>query len=256
MKIDRVILALTDNSIYSGFWELVSEVWLKNFDITPTLFFYGDEDKFNSIPCDFGEKYHLNFIPDVCVNPKRDWACTWGLFYGASLFPDDTCMTCGIDQLPLSNLIFDELSKYYSEDKYLIGFADAYPQEHDWYVSSHHIAKGSLYKSILEIDDSWEKEAKKVFGFRHNYKLYSSSDFWGLDEQHSSYLLKNKENVIKVNTLFHNIVVPNRIDRSFLYNIDLDNLKSGNYSEMHCPRPFDQYADLLYLIKSNIPKYV
>ena len=160
------------------------------------------------------------------------------------MFPDETCITCGIDQIPFSNLILNELLKYYSEDKYLIGFADVYPEENDWYVSSHHLAKGSLYKSLLNIEDSWEKEVKKVFTFRNKYKLYPGSDYWGLDEKHSSFLLnRNPEKLVLCKNIFHDLLLPNRIDRSDLRQIDISKLRRGCYSEIHAPRPFSKYLD-------------
>jgi hypothetical protein len=108
-NLDRVILVLSDNLLYEGFWEYSSKFWKNKFGVKPTLFFYGNQKniKFDR---NIGEVYDLPFVEEACVNPHRDWACTWGLFYGSSLFENDICMTCGIDQAPLSDSFFKSYS--------------------------------------------------------------------------------------------------------------------------------------------------
>ena len=254
--VDRVIMVLTDNKLYENFWEFSSKFWINKFGIKPTLFVYG---KINNISLkrNIGEVHDLPFVPEVSVNPSRDWACTWGLFYGASLFPNDVCMTIGIDQAPLSNKFLNHIAHYDYDKDYVVGHSDAYHNP-NWFVSSHHFAKGSVYKKALCIEDSWEAEVKKVFAYRNDFgKMYDGDDFWGLDELYSTMQLKKYEHTKAHTGLFHEITYPNRIDRNGLnFPPDIERLRAGGYSELHAFRPFHHLADTMNLIYDNTPSYI
>ena len=134
MKVDRVILGLTDNNIYSDFWNVFSPVWRLKYNIIPTLIFVGSDEGYNNqnVSDEFGDIIKVNSVPEVVVSEKLDWSVTWALFWAASQFPDDTIMTCGIDQLPLSSWFFEGLSKW-NDEQYVIGFGDAY-KDYDQYT--------------------------------------------------------------------------------------------------------------------------
>jgi len=249
----RVILVLTDNPLYADFWPYVANIWKNKFGVIPTLFFYGNGwEKYNLDV--HGEVYHLPFVPEVSINPARDWACTWGLFYGASKFENDICITCGIDQAPLSDYFFKTISHYDFNKDYVVGLSDARP---DWFFSSHHVAKGKIYKQALQIDNSWEIEVKKVFAARNNYsQIYMGGDYWGLDELHSTFLLKSSPHLKRHTGVYHQYLLPNRIDRGYQPTYDINRLKAGGYSELHAPRPFKDYKEYLQTISDNIPSYL
>ena len=245
---------LSDNLLYEGFWEYCSKFWINKFGIKPTLFFYGDQ-KDIKVNRSIGEVYDLPFIKEVSVNKKRDWACTWGLFYGASLFNEDICMTCGIDQAPLSDVFFKDIKKYNYNIDYVIGLSEAYNND-NWFVSSHHVAKGKIFKRALNIDDNWEKEVNKVFSFRNKYgNMYGGNDFWGLDELYSSEIL-NKYEFLKKHTGIHKYLYNNRIDRGYNMNLDINKLINKGYSELHSPRPYKNYSNFLELIYNNTPSFI
>lgn len=256
MKIDRAIMVLSDNPIYEGFWEYSSKFWSNKFGIKPTLFIYGD---FKKIKIDYnaGEVYKLNYVADVSVNSERDWACTWGLFYGASQFANEVCMTCGIDQAPLSNKFLNDLEKYDYEDNYVVGFSDGYCDlntRQKVYPSSHHVAKGKTYKRVYNIENVWENEVRKVFQHRNNY-AGTNHDFWGLDEAHSSFLLQSEPNLIQHVSNFNTNYLPYRIDRGNNMSYNKELLKSGYYLEVHANRPFAQHKDVLEEIYNLTPTY-
>lgn len=258
-NLDRVILVLSDNPEYEGFWEYASKFWKNKFGVKPTLFFYGEPKKIK-IDTSAGDVFFLNKVPEVTVNEKRDWACTWGLFYGAAQFDNEICMTCGIDQAPLSDIFFKTISNYDYDNKYIIGSADAHRSD-DWFISSHHIAKGKLFKQIYGILPSWEDEVKKVFTFRNSYGgmygLYHGKvDYWGLDEKHSSFILKNNPNVIKHTKVYHEYIYPNRLDRGYNMNVDVQRLQASGYSELHAPRPFSENKQVLDLIYEHTPSFI
>ena len=240
MNIDRVILGLNNNKTYTGFWNPISYIWKTQYNITPTLMFVGTEKqiKENNLSNKYGDIIVLPIINEVVVNPNRDWSTTWAFFYGTTLFSDDICMICGIDQCPLSN-IFKDLVEEYADDKYVVTFSDAYLTGVT-FPSSHHVAKGALFKEILEIDDDWELELKKIFSLKHTYDL-PDNDFWCLDEVHSSAMLKKSSNpnIIFAQKFLHQWTEfkIDRSGRSIDYN--LNKLKSGYYSEIHMPRPYE-----------------
>jgi hypothetical protein len=253
-KIDRAILVLSDNPLYEGFWEYSSKFWANKFGIKPTLFFYGEEKRIK-VDKTIGEVYNLPFVESVCVNPNRDWTCTWGLFYGASMFPDETCITCGLDQAFLSDKFFKEISGYDFEKDYVVGLSDAYNRD-DWLVSSHHVAKGRIFKEALSIDGDWKTEVEKVFSSRHKYgDMYGGGDFWGLDELYSSEKLTAYPNLKKHKNFFQ-YLRDNRLDREINLSVNLERLQSGGYSEIHCPRPYKNYSEFLETIYQNAPCFL
>lgn len=244
MKIDRIIFCLNNNPTYTGFWNINSRIWAEKYDLKPTLFFVGEEEEFNSLNLskNFGEVFFLpNLKQDLTNGSKRNWIVTWSLFYGiAKFFPDDVCLTSGIDQIPLGNHIFELANKY--SNKYLISFSDAYNNREDLFPSSHHIASGIDFKNIFEISDNWEEEILKVYASREKYKTINQ-DFWGLDEAYSSEMIikKRSDNIVLVKDFFSDWS-NRRIDgrrNGMSYNRDL--LKSGFYSELHALRPYEQY---------------
>jgi len=249
--IDRVILVLNDNPTYLDFWEYSSRIWRNNFGVNPTLFFVGEPP---TRPTEqFGEVHVLPEVNEVIANRARDWSVTWALFWGASQFKNDICITHGIDQAPLSDRFFKSIEKYDFNKDYVIGLADAYNNP-DWYVSSHHVATGSTFKKALSIKDEWEEEVKSVFSFRNNYgHMYNTGDFWGLDELHSSFLLKGFPD-LKLHNGFKDLR-SRRIDRAYAPHFDKNLLKEGYYSEIHAHRPYSQYKDFLDEISNLCPIY-
>lgn len=242
MKIDRVVFCLNSNPLYRNFWNVFSRVWKDKFDITPTLLFSGSEEELRAqeLSEQYGEIIRLNPVPEVVVDPTLDWSITWALFWGPTLFPEDVCLTSGIDQLPLSDM-FMKLIKDIPEDDYVVGFSDAYTGcSH--FPSSHHVAKGKNYKKIYDIDSSWENEVKKVFKSAKTRHTNLPSNLWGLDELYSSEVLRShpefpeKVHLIKE---FHTSWNPRRLCRSRLWGWDKAALKNGEYSELHAPRPYN-----------------
>jgi hypothetical protein len=251
IPIDRVILVLNDNPLYLDFWNYSSKIWKVNFGVTPTLFFVGKPSI--KLTEQFGEVYILPEVNEVIVNRSRDWSVTWALFWGAAQFKDDVCITHGIDQAPLSDRFFKSIKKYDFNKDYVIGLADAYSIP-NWYVSSHHIAKGSIFKEALSVQDRWQDEVKSVFSYRNNYgSMYNTGDFWGLDELHSSFLLKNFPD-IKLHSGFKDLSL-RRIDRAYHSSFNPDLLSQGYYSEIHAHRPYIKYKIFLDKISDLCPIY-
>jgi len=43
MKIQKAIMSVDDNPLYSDFWSLVSMVWKNRFNIDPVLIYFGSD---------------------------------------------------------------------------------------------------------------------------------------------------------------------------------------------------------------------
>lgn len=259
-KVNRVILALTRNKNYTGYWNYVSEIWATKFGVIPTLIFYGDpgEKELCNLSEAYGEIVCLPRIPEVTLNLEREWACTWGLFFGASLYCDEICMLSGIDQIPLGGLFFDHLQKVPSwPDKYAIGFGDAYQGTH--FPSSHHVARGSKFREIYDLNPCWQIEVTKVFSTRWRWACVME-DAWCLDEAYSSSLLAQR---IKQHQDVHPMDIfwrhwhPNRLEReTVLTDMHFDGISKGQFSEWHGLRPFERNDPaVLERLKATIPVY-
>lgn len=260
MKVDRVIFCLNNNPVYTGFWNPFSRAWRKKYDILPTLMFVGTQEELasNNLSEEYGEIYRLDPVKEVIVDPSLDWSTTWALFYGASMFKQQVSLTMGIDQLVLTNDIFDFLleSKERVEDKYIIALADAYKDLPGIYPSSWHIASGANYKEIYNIDDDWRTEVTKVFSQRKKYPRLPSN-FWALDEAYSSDLVnqyiekKDNEKILFMN-IFHKLWRPRRLDRGGVLKYNRSSLQSGEYSEIHSPRPYEEYEEYFSKLISDL----
>lgn len=263
-RVNRVIFALTPNPVYAGYWNVVSQVWRAKFGVTPTLMLNCADEELESfrstLSQEHGEILHAPSVPSVVLNKNRDWSCTWSLFWGASLFPDDICMLSGIDQLPLGGMFFDHLRQVPRwDERYVVGFGDAY--EHAYYPSSHHVAKGSLFKDIYDIKDSWEAEVVRVFNTASSYTGIDPKDKWGLDEEYSSSLLQARMRAqpgqVAVMDIFWKKWHPRRLERGSSIDFHtLASLAEGNLSEWHMPRPFETVNPAaLSVVESTIPVY-
>ncbi|TXH14394.1 MAG: hypothetical protein E6R03_09355 [Hyphomicrobiaceae bacterium] len=231
----------------------MAKVW-RGFGFEPTLSFLGTESERKELRLEeHGEVVTLD--PSFGARRAvRDWRVTWGLFYAASLFPVDICMTHGIDQIPLSRY-FDSL--FLCPDKYVVGLADAYGSD-SIFPSSHHVAVGELFKSELEVENRWEDEITKVEKYGEEHKsefslpFFDQRTFWGLDEIRSSSLLLRSPSADLKQGIFHSVLRQNRLDRGTSLHYDPRRLLEGGYSEIHCPRPILPHTRYIETLLSGI----
>ena len=262
-RIDRVIIALTANPVYTGFWNYVAGVWRNKFHVKPTLIFYGSDAEFEAFhrTAALGDFVHLPRVDAVTLNREREWACTWGLFYGAAQFPDEVCMLAGIDQVPLNGAFLDRIRPL-AADHYLVGLADAYAPANNpdaIYPSSHHVAQGCVFRKVFDLETSWPDEVQKVFASRSAY--YLPDDGWGLDEAYSSQVLRKRARTVGdvefCNTFwvfFHTTRLWRGKDR--LDCMDFEGIRAGRYSEWHADRPFEgNDPAALERLAQSIPEY-
>jgi hypothetical protein len=257
-KIDRVIMALTNNQNYIGFWNYTSKIWKTKFGITPTLFFYGTIEEMDNLNFskEYGEIFLLPRCESVTACKDLDWACTWGLFYGASKFTEDICMLVGIDQIPLNTYFFDQWKNIENvKQKYVIGFSDAYADPDNlpngvYFPSSHHIACGQKFREIYDINENWFLELTKVYSLKNNYYIPSSCG-WGLDEAHSATILNQRRRThgdVYLMKIFQSYWKHHRLDRSNMNQfetVNIEDIKNKKYCEFHAARPFEANNQVL-----------
>lgn len=262
MKIDRVILTLNNNPKYFNFWNIISKVWKTRFDIHPTLIFHGNKD--DIINNGLSETYGTIIVQPPLKYTSDIWILTWSLFYYTKFFPNDTLITMGIDQCPLSDYFLKQI-KDIPDDEYIMCISDAYGN--DWTESgscpsSYHIAKGKTFNYIYNFENSFEGEIKKIEAneFCKNGPFAKNrSPKWGMDELYSTYILRNlkKSGYSKIKCLneFKELQA-RRIDRADLPQfLNIKNLQDGNYIEAHLPPVESKYENMIKIIAENINFY-
>jgi hypothetical protein len=234
MKVNRVLLALNSNPVYTKFWNFVAPLWADKFDIKPTLIFFGNDDDI--------DRNNLNTSYDIIKienNSYGRWSIPWSLFWLASRFPNDICMTCGIDEIPLSFDFFNKISSI-SDDKFIIGLSDAYngykidtlsyynTSTNVLYPSAYVVSKGLKFKEIFKIEDDFISELSKVEKNKINYHV-PTNDLWGIDECYYSDMIFKYDNPGDIIYLdYYKTFGPRRLYES---NFDINLLKNGYYSE-------------------------
>ena len=242
MKIDRVIFCLNENPLYADFWNIVSRVWAEVYKVTPTLAFVGPKSSIKKLNLseEYGEIYQID---PTKTNDK--WEVTWSFFYLPTLFPDDVCMTSGIDQLPLGNTLFLDAVSKVEGDKFFVGFGDAYGNSQR-YPSSHLVGKGRVFKEIFSIGDSFDAEIKKIR--RH----FSNNPRWGADEIYAGPFLRRNSKVVFAD--FFPTWAKKRLCRSKNLQYDLEGLKNKRYSEGHLPRPYRKHKEYIDKLVEDVLK--
>lgn len=253
MKIDRVLIALNNNKVYTRYWNIVAPVWKEEFGIEPTMIFIGTEEEFDS------NGFDARFEMLRFDLPSDRWLIPWSLFWLATQFPEEVCMTCGVDQIPLSNGFFEEIEGI-DREKYIVGFSDAYngykegtlsyfnTNTNVMYPSAYNAALGRKYKEILAIEDDLMEEISKV---RHSASKYSiTEDLWGLDECYLSDMISqySKREEIVMLDYYNRVFGPTRLYENS--SIDVNLLRSGYYSEftskIHSPADLTKLLSIRY----------
>lgn len=269
MKINRVILACNNNSLYYDFWNPLSKVYKEKFGIIPTLIFLGTVDELKK--CNISDEYGEVVL--LAPNPKYPTAsqCTLALFWYTQFYEDEVCFINGIDQVPLSGLFIKDLIKDISEEAYVMMIADAcnpdWTDEKGVSPSSYHIAKGKKFKEIFSFQDNFINDVDKIYNsgileeyLNHNPSGYQSEFYkWGIDETYFSYKLRNYKGDIKIESLQKfKLLSERRIEcyRSFETPYDFLKLKNGWYSEAHLCRPFANHTNYILTMFNNINFYL
>jgi hypothetical protein len=263
MKIDRVLLATNNNPTYYEFWNPLSKLYKTHFDIQPTLIFSGSEEELRSI--DLSTKYGDVIRQDIVSSKNVQWTTTWLPFYYTKLFPNEVCLTNGIDQIPLGSEFLIDIIKGISQDKYVMLIDNAYQissGEIDWRLggkcpSAYHVAKGSVFNSVYKFSDTFQEEIAKI----ESLPLQPMwENYWGLDEAYSSNVLFQKQHDLDIIGLsrFETLLDGKRIDchRELEVPFDVSALQNNMYVECHACRPYSKHYLYLDDLINNIPKFI
>tara|TARA_R100001129_G_scaffold141477_1_gene102704 strand:+ start:2918 stop:3706 length:789 start_codon:yes stop_codon:yes gene_type:complete len=242
MKLDRVVFALNSNPLYSGMWDIVSEVYSKKTSLIPTLLFVGTQDELEKeINFNFGEVYLLPKYEEFISNPSLDWTVTWSLYWGISnLFPNDFCLTSGMDEIPLSSALWDMIEPI-DDSKFVVGLGPHPYGSHKLIGSGQNSGKGSTYKKIFDIKDDLYEELKRIWDLKEKLPRANliGGSWWGLDEDYISTKVYNNSDVHFLDQDWvNNNLQSKKICRSrdgFGYNAELIN--NGFYWTAHMVRP-------------------
>lgn len=260
MKITRVILASDSNEIYSQFWNPISKIYKENFDIHPTLVFFGTYNQSRELGLSeaHGDIHYQKPVLDHHIG----WQTTWSLFWWMKKFPEDTFIIMGIDQVPLSKHLIEVVPAQYDEDSYLMLADNGYDPQH-WSKpsgvspSSYHIVKGSVAQKIYGFEDTFDAEIHKVASSGIP-AYYGEEKRWGLDESYSSHKLRQyRDSGGKIHSasMFKDIC-QNRIEccRTKETPYDEGRLKNGWYWDAHLCRPVSDHKQYIEKLLSLIPK--
>lgn len=259
MKIDRVILTSNNHPNYYHFWNIVSKIYKENFNIIPTLIWFGKEEEFNDL--DLDKTYGEVIFQDPHPNYQVGWQTTWGLFYFTKFFEDEVCLTMGIDQIPLSNFFVKDLIENIDSEKYVTLIDDAYNTH--WTLdngvspSAYHIGKGKTFNKIYNFEDDFFSEVEKVYKTKDAF-WSTGEDKWGIDESYSSKKMRNYENRNEIISLSKfKLLQQKRIDcyRNLEPKYDLNLLANGFYSEIHLCRPYTNHKEYIDNLTNKIPIY-
>ena len=243
MKPDIIVHSSDSNPFYLEFWPLVSKVWKLRFNIDPILVFIGDEDVV--IDETYGKVIRMKPVPNVPVYLQ----CQWVRFWIPSQFPEKVCLLSDIDMFPISRSYFIDQLTTIPDTQYV-----HLNPNHKFIPVCYHVAKGSLFKKVLELDDSWELSIQSLYqkNMGHDCFIDDPTNLilkdklqWGADEEYTT----NKIREYQDQSIFTFLPrTHGRLDRSYWHwnpsEIDLD-----KYADAHSIRPYSNY-------KANIDSLV
>jgi hypothetical protein len=232
MKIQKAIMSVDDNPLYSDFWLPVSKVWKKRFDIEPVLIYFGSKELDNS----HGEVIYVKPIEGVPLYLQTQWARFWY----TSLEPDTTFVVSDIDMFPISKKYFVKQIADINGDKYVHLNGDVRP-----ICVCYHVARGETFKRVLNLAGTFQQSLAELYQFDGNMaSITSHMGFpqWGLDEAYSTkkiFEYGEKDDLVFLSRYSHPAWA--RIDRSsWGYSADILR-EEEHYIDSHSLRPYSLY---------------
>jgi hypothetical protein len=233
MKIDIAIHSSDINPFYFDFWKIVSRIWRTKFNVLPILV-YIDENHDVEIDQTYGTVFKLKPIKGIEISLQ----CLWVRYWVTSQFPDKICILSDIDMLPISKKYFIDQIAGIDDDKYIhLNPAPGY------LASCYHVAKGSNFKKVLDLDDSWETSITRLNSMKLGYTHAVEKNVflgWGSDEIFATDRILNKYPVKEIFVFLSRS--HERIDRSN-WNYTVDEILNDKYADSHSIRPYSEHKD-------------
>jgi len=226
MKIDYALTACDSNPEYYEFWPLVSKVWKEHIGIEPVLIFVGDEIPNEIKDCKYGQVIKFEPFEGISTASQSQFIRLWY----TQLFKDKTLITTDIDMFPLSKWYFTEQIKSLDEDLFvMLGVKE------NWYNICYNIAKGSVFKEVLDLKDDFEDTLKPYYEWMER----EGHNIWFTDEVYLTEKVRAQEES-RVKRLIRPAM--NRIDRGN-WNYNPAMVKLGIYYDSHSLRPYKKYKN-------------
>ena len=241
MRIEYAIHSSDSNSMYLDFWPVVSKIWKLRFGVTPVLV-YIDENHDIDIDDTFGEVVKYKPVDGIPLYLQTLWVRYW---YPTQK-PNNICILSDIDMLPLSKPYFVDQIENIPNDFYV--HLNSCIQDYGTLPSCYHVAKGSKYKEVLQLHDSWEDSINHLHSLNKGHdpggdEFAGGKDSWFADETYATekvveYCMKNKNEGTA-------LILRNgyrRIDRSS-WSYDINLLMEDYYHDSHSIRPYKEHKE-------------
>ena len=242
MKIDKVIMSCDDKRYYLDFWESVSKVWKNKFGIHPVLILFGDKKTLN-VSEEFGTVIEFPTNPNILPHIQAQWARYWF----PCTEPDTTWLISDIDMFPMSKNYFIDSLNGVPNNSFINLNANG-----DYFPACYNGGKGSTFKEVLELPDTWEQsiqqihERSKEVKYTHTPESFNVYEpdcppmaNWGIDESFSCEKIKkfsDKSRIIRVSR--PGGFCARRLDRASWKPED-NKIVSGWYNDCHSIRPYN-----------------
>jgi hypothetical protein len=242
MKIDYAIHSSDSNKLYLDFWPIVSEIWLKKFSIIPILVYIDAEEK--NIDETYGIVINMKPIKGIPIHSQAQIVRFWV----TSLYPEKVSIISDIDMIPLSIDYFHNSIKLLNDYNYI--HLNPCIESYGRLPACYHVAKGNVFKEVLEIDTEWETFLRKVLNYCIDKSNFGhTKESWFADDLYSSDKVLEFNNRNRICFIKRKRGIQNRrIDRiNWNYNKLL--LKFNYYFDSHSIRPFSEFNQEIIFLK-------
>jgi len=229
MKIEKAIMSVDDNLLYSDFWLHVSKVWKQRFDIEPVLIYFGEKDLDDT----YGTVIKIKPLSGFPLYLQTQWARFWY----TTVDPETVFIVSDIDMFPISHDYFINQIKEIDENKYVHLWGDHRP-----IPVCYHVAKGKQFKKILNLSDSFCDSMHDLNQFdAKTITTHMGFTKWGIEEAYCTEMIEKTE--YKDELVFLPRPEIRRIDRTD-WRYDLNTLKNIDYYiDCHSVRPYEKYKE-------------
>lgn len=255
MKIDYVVMSTDRNSLYDGFWEIVSRRWFQKIGIVPVLVIVGDEEfiRYESDAVFVGLKTVANIPSNIQAQISR--------LYATKLFSKKTILISDLDMCPISKDYYLKTVENLTDDSVFLYTSDHYgnPDSNTTFVNSRRctmcyiVAMSETYDEILNLNRTFEEFVIDLMSYNLGWntdEIYLGNMLNVFENKHPSRVQKNHRGLEP-----HSACAKARIDREYLYLFDEEKLKQDYYVDFHFPRPYNENKICIDDILNKINKY-
>ena len=264
MEIKLVILSSDSNPTYIDFWPMVSRQWNK-IGIKPVLCYLRAANDQGSISRECGEVIDYDLIEGIPASLQGQLL----KIFHASTCGEDVMMTSDIDLLPTpipqnaDRSLYQQWVKDVDDNKY-VNAGDG-PGPNNRFTLCYHIAKGEVFKEVLDIHGTWEEFASSIFELSRDENWRKQTEKlgipinnlrrrvdvpWNLDEV----WISRKMMEYPDQSIFHYPALSREgvlVRRAWGYYANL--LTQGYYTHIGLPRPYKKYRWLCEAAASQQP---